>query len=265
MRRLDLAPARDLLPALWAEWDGLRFAPGGEVVDPVGGGTRATLRLVEGQHRRPGASYLATVPTEMRIDLHGDDGTTVRATLTAPADRWSADVVVGRGPGARVEATVRIDLRAVLRSGCGAGCIGGLLGRRAAIEATGDTGGVAGTFGTSRFRGRGRVTVVPRVARWEVEGLVKLHGRGLGRLVLAVAGGRIRRDIDDEAARFWASAETWAADREAELAELAADTAAAGGPAPFVRRALWDPTFRPPSIRRLVDPPPTTGARRQRR
>ncbi|HMJ77989.1 MAG TPA: hypothetical protein VK507_18550 [Iamia sp.] len=291
VRRLDLGPARALAPALWAEWDGLRFASSGEAVDPLTGGSRTQVRLVAGHHRQPGASYVVTLPpppppagaprrrrrrdpvpepTELHIGLHRDDGREVSVTITDPAGHWSADVVVRRERLPRVEVTARADLPAIQRDQDRSGCAAGLLGSGARLHATvdGDTldrGGdlLAISMRTSRFRLRAQAAVAARGPRWEGHGHLTLRGRGLGRVVLTVGRARLRRALDEEARSWWAGADQWAAEREAELARLATDVADAGGPEPFVRRAVWDPTFRPPSVAGWVGPQPATRTSRE--
>lgn len=269
--RVDTGPVLDLLPALWAEWDELRFDDNGRVVDPLTGTARPHLQLVEGQHGRPGASYLVTpppsddngskdedqdkddeAPPPFLAVLGNVDRGRARARLSSVDDTWTADVVVDRGRTPRAEVGATVDLAGLLRQGATPGCLAGLVGRRARVEATVDVATlversradtVTVTVRTRRLRGAATLRARPTGDAWEVDGTLSVTGRGLGRLAVAVVGGRLRRAVDDEAARFWAEeAGTWSRDRRAEVTALAEAVATEGGARPFVRRALWDPT-----------------------
>jgi hypothetical protein len=87
---------------------------------------------------------------------------------------------------------------------------------------------------------------------WNADGAVSLRARGLGRLVMLVVGGRLRRRIEEWLEQLWRISDQRMADSEAALRELAGMTEREGGAAAFVRRALWDPHFdpRPPSASR---------------
>ena len=61
LRRIDLDPLLALLPAVRAEWAGLRFDEGGAAIDPITGAARPSFRLVDGTHRQPGARYEAVI------------------------------------------------------------------------------------------------------------------------------------------------------------------------------------------------------------
>jgi hypothetical protein len=63
LRRVDLSPFVELLPALRDEWAGLKFDSGGQVLNALSGEPVTSFALVEGRHRQPGAQYRATVTT----------------------------------------------------------------------------------------------------------------------------------------------------------------------------------------------------------
>ncbi len=63
MRRIDLSPVVDLLPALREEWVALEFDRDGQVVNPRTGEPVTSFALLEGRHREPGARYLARITT----------------------------------------------------------------------------------------------------------------------------------------------------------------------------------------------------------
>lgn len=71
LRRLDLSPIVDLLPALLEEWGGLQFDRDGQVLNPLTGESLASFALVDGRHRQPGARYRATITTP-KYDLPED-------------------------------------------------------------------------------------------------------------------------------------------------------------------------------------------------
>lgn len=287
---LDLGPVLALVPALWGEWDQLRFAPGGEVLDPLTGGTRPELRLTGGAHRQPGASYLVTLPptappdgavrpapgssstatpTEVAVVVERDDGRTLDLSLRGSEGHWTAEVAVARGLVPRVELTARIDIRGLLRAEGQSGCVAALVGSSLQVTAMVDAAPLEGrgsqaaeaTVRVRRVRAHGAVAVTPRPGRWDVTGDATLRGRGLGRVVLAVAGGWIRRTIDRQAVAFWAAVAEGEDDRRAELEQLEAEVAVAGGPGPFVRRALWDPTFDPTTDDAASGQPATRSSR----
>ena len=63
LRRVDLSPFVELLPALREEWAGLKFDRDGQVLNALSGEPVTSFALVEGRHRQPGAQYRATVMT----------------------------------------------------------------------------------------------------------------------------------------------------------------------------------------------------------
>lgn len=82
LRRVDLAPAVDLLPALRDEWAGLKFDHDGWLINPLTQERVDTVRLVGGRHRRPGARYRIATP---EVDLPEDQRAEFDAELEALA------------------------------------------------------------------------------------------------------------------------------------------------------------------------------------
>ncbi|MGY6499856.1 MAG: hypothetical protein ACXIVQ_03015 [Acidimicrobiales bacterium] len=63
IRRIDLSPALELIPALRDEWADLTFDRKGRLVNPLTGDTVDALVLQSGRHRESGAVYRLTVRT----------------------------------------------------------------------------------------------------------------------------------------------------------------------------------------------------------
>lgn len=265
----------ELLPALRQEWEGLQFDLSGRVVNPLTGDPEDTLVLTEGRHRHNGARYRVTValPVSAAVEpassgagveaagrngestylltLHHDDGLRLALTVAKEPERWSFDVDLHHGPVPRVELVGRVDLSAALVADGTPRWAAGALGGTGAGRATVDLGALDGPSSSlvdaegraNRFHGDARLDVGASLRRWSIDGGASLRGRGLGRLVLLMARRRIRRGVERGVERFWEREEVWAADVECDLQELDVAVAQEGGPAAFVRRALWDPSF----------------------
>jgi hypothetical protein len=245
------------------EWANLRFDASGAVIDPITGGSRRGLRLTEGRHREPGSRYAAIIetpsdelpegPRTVLVVLNQDDDRLLGATVIDERQGWAADVEIHHGPLPHVDVTGRLDLAALLEDERTPGWLARLFGRtatgRAALDlAALDEHGATlldADARTRRFRGRARLGVDSSITTWAVEGHLALRGRGLGRLVLLVAGSPIRRRVDAAMQGFWERSGQWVTQVEKDLVEVASLVEGEGGAGPFVRRALWDPHFDP--------------------
>lgn len=274
LRRVDLGPIIDLLPALRDEWANLRFGRDGRLINPLTDDTVDVLALVDGRHRQGGATYRITVtspelelPEERRAEfekearggtqqehvtasLREDSARKLSFALSNDDEHWTVDLNVEHGRLPKVELAGRVDVTASLRVDGTPGWLAALLGGTGHGSAmldfgTLERGGRAIEAGgaANRFRGRARIDVQTSVTRWTVVGDGTLRARGLGRLVLLFAGSRIRRSIERSFAAFWASSESHASELEKEISWLQRAIDEEGGPAPFVRRALWDDDF----------------------
>lgn len=268
IRRLDLEPIWSLLPALQAAWAGLSFGPDGRVLHGITGEPQDAFSLIEGAHRSAGARYrvlvarpvpgvpgvppVEGVEPEMEdvpylVTLRRDDGDRIDIEVTGEREHWSFELEIDLA-ARRVEVDGRVDLTAVLRADGSPGCVAGWLGGtgtgRASIDGRAlDDGGplVEATGSASRFRGEGAIEVDPSLARWRIEGRARVRARGIGRLVLWIGGRRARREVEEQLAEAWASADRWGADAARQLDELRRSIEEEGGPEGFVRMAIWEP------------------------
>lgn len=71
LRRIDVSPVVDLLPALREEWAGLQFDRDGSLVNPLTLTPVRSVSLLDGRHRHVGARYRVTV-TVPKLDLPDD-------------------------------------------------------------------------------------------------------------------------------------------------------------------------------------------------
>jgi hypothetical protein len=100
--------------------------------------------------------------------------------------------------------------------------------------------------GRSRwFHGRGHLDLDASATTWSVSGRADLRARGLGRPLLWVSGAYLRRSVRRSLTELWGSSDEWSAELQQDVARLRAAVAREGGPAPFVRRWLWDERFAP--------------------
>lgn len=299
LRRVDLGPVIDLLPAMRDEWAGINFDGDGRVINPLTRGAVEALALVDGRHRQGGTRYRITV-TSPKLDLpenrraeferearkltrrnasqerwndhvvrrrdasvqvgterdhyaltlREDTARRLVFSVSDEAEHWTihADVEHARLP--KIELKAHVDLTASFKADGSPGWLAAMLGGTgvasavfdlATLERSGRTVHADGR--ANRFRGSARLEVRASATRWAITGEGALRARGLGRLVLWFAGRRIRSSIDGPLAEFWASSESRTAALEKETSRLRTAIGKEGGPAPFVRRALWDEDF----------------------
>jgi hypothetical protein len=134
LRRIDLAPAIDLLPALFQEWDDLQFDHAGQVVDAPVGSAISQLLLIEGRHRQPGARYEVTTDQPVFATLVHHDQRRVVATLSDGRRRWAADVELQRKRLPTIDVTLRVDLAALTSTDATPGRLDRFLGGGAKAE-----------------------------------------------------------------------------------------------------------------------------------
>lgn len=273
-RRLDLSPVEQLVPALVAEWTGLRFGSDGRALSPSGAPDER-VRLTSGHHDHPGATYLVEVPGEdgtapgtqvVRLDATSAAGDRREVSVgpapgsEAPgAPGWSARVRVAdlpRGPLAKARlpsasGTVDVDLRPVARHDGMPPLLGRLallvVGRDLRVEGEADPSALSATAGARPLlRASGRCggwradLAVDVRARdgWDATCTLELGARGPGRLVLAAVGRRRVERWVREALDAVAGPQALD-EQERDLRRTAEETEAAGGPVPYVRERLW--------------------------
>lgn len=244
---------------LWAAWPGvwaqLRFAADGTLVAPLptnpSSGLVPQIRLETGSHRATGARYLVRGGTPkdgvgatwVPVDLLQDDA--VGFALRRVADSGQGAVTVRWKHATRPTFEIAVDdpgpavtdgpISAPRSRGAGTG----LVDTAAAI-----TGGpvVTGSGWASMFAGRGRVTVDEmRADAWTLTVDVGLHGRGVWRPLLAIAGPVASRFVGRELNRAMGdvAGEEQTTQRARALAALHAEIDRAGGPEAYVIEALW--------------------------
>lgn len=185
------------------------------------------------------------------VTLKEDDARGMAATVSEDRGRWAVTVDLRRGVLPRIEVAGWVDLTAMIKDEVGSGCLAQLLGGSGEGSATLDLGTLAGNGGglleakgqANRFRGATQAEVAGSAREWKLDGALSLRARGLGRVVLLVARRRIRRHLEGEIKRFWASSADWVTTAEADLRALAAAAEREGGEEVLVRRMLWDAEF----------------------
>ena len=184
------------------------------------------------------------------LTLREDTARRLVFSVSDEAEHWTihADVEHARLP--KIELKAHVDLTASFKADGAPGWLAAMLGGTGVASAVFDlatlerSGRAVHADGrANRFRGNARLEVRASATRWAISGEGALRARGLGRLVLWFAGRRIRRSIDGALAEFWASSESRTAALQKETSRLRTAIEKEGGPAPFVRRALWDEDF----------------------
>ena len=95
IRRIDVSPALELIPALLDEWAGLTFDRKGRLVHPLTGDAVDALVLESGRHREAGATYRLTIRTpewdlpEDRKDEFHEELLALSAGPPSP-EKWEA-------------------------------------------------------------------------------------------------------------------------------------------------------------------------------
>ncbi|MGE3622121.1 MAG: hypothetical protein AB7L84_16830 [Acidimicrobiia bacterium] len=200
--------------------------------------------------RREASVQVGTRRHDLVTVLHEDTARKVAFTVSHEDQPWSVDVVVERRRVPRVTLDGCIDLTASLRAAGMPGCLSALFGGTGRGTAAVDLGSLErsaraleASGRANRFRAEVAADVRTSAARWAVKGRARLRARGLGRPVLWFTGRKLRSGLDRAFADLWASADAMSAELEEELHRLRAAIHAEGGPAAFVRRALWDDGF----------------------
>ena len=198
--------------------------------------------------RREASVQVGTRQEHFEATLHDDNQRRLKFSVSDEPATWTLDVEIEHGRWPKVDLNGRIDLSAVLRADGTPGCLAGFLGgtgrgsavlELAALERGGQAIRAEGR--ANRFRGSAKANIRASATKWILDGTGSLRARGLGRLVLAFAGRRVRDGINGSIDEFWTKARTneW----EQHLSQLRDQVDATGGPGPFVRRAIWDRDF----------------------
>ena len=270
VRRVDITLLVGAIEALRAEWAALRFGADGALMNPVTGAPHPDLRLVEGRHRVPGARYeLVTRTPVLEPDpagqreaiqtgvtettstavLRTDDSRRLAVTIGDATQLWSVDVDMVHARLPRFDVAGRFDATAMIAAEGVPGCLSRLLGGVAtgmatvdlsAIERRGRTKLVDASGRFNRFRGNGSVNVKTSARTWDVTARAAVRGKGLGRLVMLFAGGRLRAAFDEATATFWDDAATAMDEAARDLARIGDLVATEGGVSTVIHRLIWE-------------------------
>lgn len=218
----------------------------------AGGSADDDLRRIQELRRREAGITVGAERTTLAVVVRADDSRRLAVTVGDEGGNWSVEVDIEHGPLPRIELVGRVDLTALVRGAGAPGCLAGFLGGPAHGTATIDPSALAGGRGTlldatgsmKRFGGTARAEVETSSRAWRVDGAVSVRASGLGRIALLVAGRRVRRQAAQALQQCWESSETWIGGVEDDLRELSSEIERAGGPEPFVHRALWDADYR---------------------
>jgi hypothetical protein len=200
--------------------------------------------------RREASVQVRTQQEHFAASVREDNAHRLAFSVSDEPTTWTVDVDVEHGRLPKVDLDGQIDLTAVIQADGTPGCLAGLLGgtgRGAAVLELGalERGGqvVRANGRANRFRGSAKVDMQASATTWTVAGTGSLRARGLGRLVLWLAGRRIRGSIDRSVAELWTKGETRTIEMEQQLSRLRDAIETDGGSAPFVHRAIWDKGF----------------------
>lgn len=261
LRRLDLRQVIELIPSFRAELEQLNFDQSGALINPLSHEVVPQLRLLDGQHRSAGARYEILIessetnspPQRLVLTTHADDEHHFALSVNDAAETWrvDADLQHGRLPAIDLDGT--INLTQLIHNqgvpGCLAWLLGGTGGGHASIDFTTlerRGGRLLEAHGrANRFRGAAVATTKNSASEWNVTGRLKVSGRGLGRIVLLIFSGRLRRAIDSAIEDFWQDAELWPAEWAAQTRQLTAAVEQVDEYQEFIHRSLWDRTFDP--------------------
>ncbi|MCD9199304.1 hypothetical protein [Aeromicrobium wangtongii] len=187
--------------------------------------------------------------TTASVVLRADDSRVLAASVTDASQLWSVDVDLVHGRLPRIEATGRLDATAMIAAEQVPGCLARLLGGvatgtatvdLAAIERRGRNTLVEGSGQFNRFRADGAARVTTSARSWDVGAKIRLRGKGIGRLVLRIFGGRLRREFDASMTTGWATAATAMDGIERQLGAVRTFIDQEGGLADVVHRTLWE-------------------------
>ncbi|MCP3877262.1 MAG: hypothetical protein GY701_02540 [Sulfitobacter sp.] len=270
--RFDLDGLWSLLPVLREEWANLEFTSSGSVTNPFTAEPLDTLVLLDRRHRQPGAEYSMTpaTPTDaagsgpegaevtaFRLRLDVDDHRQLRVLVIDPDKGWSAQVTLAHGADPQLEIAFRANLNAVMANQGETSTAAKLLfGGKATADATLDTAALRGQSGdlasvsgqVNRFPFRAHLTVDSSPALWDLDFGATIEARRLGRILVLLAGGQLRREITSGFAGLAARWDGHVTDLRSGIQDLEAAIGSAGGPEQFVHRWLWDPTFNPQPV-----------------
>lgn len=191
------------------------------------------------------ARYFATI--------REDNGHKLAVTVSHERRRWTVEADVEHLVGLpKVALRGHVDLTGWLKDEGMPRLLAAILGGKAHAtvtvgpEALERGGALLEAEGSAnRFGGEARLDSRTSMTAWHLSGNSTIRTRGLGRLVLRLAGRRVRDRIEQSVADFWASSDATMRSVQEELLSLRAATDVEGGPAPFARRLLWDRNFDP--------------------
>lgn len=204
--------------------------------------------------RRKASVQVGTEQDHVALTLRQDNARRLAFSVSDGDEHWTVVVDVEHGRLPKVELEGQVDLTASFKADGTPGWLAAFLGGTGGGSAVLDLGtlersgpAVEAAGRANRFLGRVQIEVRTSATRWALAGDGALRARGLGRPVLWFAGRRLGRSIDRSLAAFWASSESRMAELEKQMSHLRTAIEDEGGPAPFVRRALWDKDFDPGS------------------
>lgn len=202
--------------------------------------------------RREASVQVGTEQDHIALTLREDNSRGLAFSVSDGDEHWTVVVDVEHGRLPKVQLEGQADLTALFKADGAPGWLAAFLGGTGGGSVMLDLGplersGQAVEAGgrASRFRARVQIEVRTSATRWALHGDGVLRARGLGRPMLWFAQRRIGRPIDRSMAAFWASSESRMAELEKMTAQLRTAIDDEDGPAPFVRRALWDKDFDP--------------------
>lgn len=261
---IDLTPLTRLVFPLWGQWDSLRFAADGTLLNGMTGDQIPHFRLVDGQHKRTGSTYAVVTPAldpdrpdapqsiANFVRLQKDDRHILEVSVLpekSHADRYSGSGQLNKlaWPSAEVTGTVRhsgVSSNPLVRSSVGTGTE--LSGRfDSEILQAGNDGQVAsGTWRAGRFGGTGSVDVRQTSAEWrEATVTASLTGRGIFRPLVFIFSPLLRRLARPIIADMHADFTGEFPNLRLDLADIEAATKTDADARLFVHRLLWEPGF----------------------
>ncbi len=262
---VDLTPLTKLVFPLWGQWDSLRFAADGTLLNGMTGDEIPHFHLVDGQHRKAGSTY-AVIVSEMDPDraddpprayalfarLEKDDRHNLGMSVLPEKDHPSRYSGSGqlekrawpKGEGKATITHSHLPSNLLVRFSVGTEIE--IEGRfDTAVLQPGEGGQLAhGTWCAGRFGGIGSIDVQQTSDDWrDVTVDVSLTGRGIFRPLVFIFSPVLRRlaksVLNDMQADFTGEFPNLHLD----LADIAAATTTDNDARLFVHRLLWEEGF----------------------